>query len=248
MSKRKEVTDFIVKSVDTIIPGYKTNGELIRTMLDAMPLSEFEAYIKGFRRPADAPPDQVRSILPYYLPLLSKHRINIKHLFKIHDQIGRPAKQRLIMSDPVTGLEYLTPHEYPIVVLPLRRQSQTMYNKSSIPEGRHPIDDTTPQPVSTSKGSSITQPEIGSLAGRNLDDVLFEFLNVRAGNEVARREFRKQLIDSGSGSLQSVSGLGSIKSINTLSVYLNGMCLGNNADPKTKVPEDELRRIKQKNS
>ena len=240
--KRKKVTDWLVKAVDDVIPGYTTNGELLRSMLDGLSLKEFETYIKNFK------PDKgsKRSILPYYLPNLSKYRISISRLFDLHDKIGRPATQRLIMTDADTGIKYLTPHAYPIVILPVRRQSQTIVKKASIPEGQQPIDELTHQPVQTSKGASITQPEIGSLAGRNLDATLYELLNVRGGNEVARREFRRQLINSGNGSLNSVQGLGRIKSVDTLSIYLNGMHIGNNVDPDAKVPDDELRKYRTK--
>lgn len=242
--KRKKVTDWLVSAVNDVIKGYNTNGELLREMLDGLSLADFESYIRNFKVKPNS--GVKRSILAYYLPNLSKHKISIARLFDLHDKIGRPASQRLVMTDSNTGVKYLTPHLYPIVILPVRRQSQTIDKKASIPSGQQPIDELTHQPVQSSKGSSVTQPEIGSLAGRNLDATLYELLNVRGGNEVARREFRRQLINSGSGSLDSLRGIGSIKSVDTLSVYLNGMHLGNNTNPDTKVPEDELRRYRAK--
>lgn len=240
--KRKKVTDWLVSAIDDIIPDSKENGKLLRGMLEGLSMTEFDSYMRNFK-PAEG---VTRSILPYYLPNLSKKRLSISRLFDLHDKIGRPASQRLVMTDAHTGLKYMTPHTYPIVVLPVRRQSQTIDKKASIPTGQQPIDEITHQPVVSSKGSSITQPEIGSLAGRELDASLYELLNVRGGNETARREFRRQLISSGSGSLESLRGMGSIKSVDSLSIYLNGMHLGNNTDPATKVPEDELRRYRKK--
>lgn len=248
MSKRKQVTDFIVKAINDIIPAYKENGVMLRDMLESLSDKEFDQYIRGFRNKPGGDYTKPRSIIPYYLPNLSKHRLNIERLFDLHEKIGRPATQRLIMSDALTGMEYLTPHEYPIVVLPVRRQSQTIAKKSSIPSGRQPIDELTHQPIQTSKGASLTQPEIGSLAARGLDSTLYELLNVRGGNETARREFRKQLLESGEGSLDSLSGVGTIKSIDTMSIFLNGMNLGNNSKLESRVPDDELRRIRRKTS
>lgn len=246
MSKRKQVTDFIVKAVDDIIPGFRDNGRLLREMLESLSDSEFDRYIRGFANPGGVDPSKPRSIIPYYLPNLSKHRLNITRLMDLHEKIGRPSEQRLIMSDALTGMEYLTPHLYPVVVLPVRRQSQTYAKKSSIPSGRQPVDELTGQPIQTSKGASLTQPEIGSLAARQLDSTLYELLNVRGGNETARREFNQQLLNTGEARLDSLSGIGTIKSIDTMSIYLNGMHLGNNSDPNTQVPESELRRIRRK--
>lgn len=246
MSKRKTVTDFIVKAIDDIIPAYKENGKMLREMLESLSDSEFDDYIQGFKREPGKDPNKPRSIIPYYLPNLSKHRLSISRLFDLHDKIGRSASQRLIMYDALTGREYVTPHEYPVVVLPVRRQSQTVAVKSSIPSGRQPIDELTHQPIQTSKGASMTQPEIGSLAARGLESTLYEILNVRGGNETARREFRKQLLETGSGNLDSLSGIGTIKSVDTMAIYLNGMHLGNNSRIDSRVPEDELRRIRKK--
>ncbi len=246
MSKRKEVTDFIVNSIDDIIPAFKENGKMLREMLESLSDKEFDEYIKGFKREPGKDHTKPRSIIPYYLPNLSKHRLNITRLFDLHDKIGRSASQRLIMYDALTGKEYVTPHTYPIVVLPVRRQSQTVAVKSSIPSGRQPIDELTHQPIQQSKGASLTQPEIGSLAARGLDNVLYEILNVRGGNETARREFRKQVLETGSGNLDSLSGVGTIKSVDTMSIFLNGMHLGNNSNPNSRVPDDELRRIRKK--
>lgn len=244
MSKRKAVTDFIVKAIDDIIPGYKKNGEMLREMLESLSDSEFDDYIKGFKRDPGIDHTKPRSIIPYYLPNLSNKRLSISRLFDLHGKINRSASQRLIMHDQLTGKEYVTPHEYPIVVLPVRRQSQTVSSKSSIPTGRQPIDELTHQPIQQSKGASLTQPEIGSLAARGLDSVLYEILNVRGGNETARREFRKQLLETGSGNLDSLSGVGTIKSIDTMAIFLNGMHLGNNSNPDTKIPEEEIKNIR----
>lgn len=221
---------------------------MLREMLDSLSEKEFDEFIRGFKNKPGEDHTKPRSIIPYYLPNLSKHRLNIARLYDLHEKIGRPADQQLIMDDSLTGIEYLTPHKYTIVTLPVRRQSQTIAKKSSIPSGRQPIDELTHQPIQTSKGASLTQPEIGSLAARGLDNTLYELLNVRGGNETARREFRKQLLESGEGRLDSLSGVGSIKSIDTMSIFLSGMNLGNNSMLDSRVPEDELRRIRKKTS
>lgn len=242
MDKRKKVTDFIVKAVEKIIPADKVNGKMLREFLDGMSLEAFEDYIRGFDRRLIPGEGRKRSVIPYYLPNLSKHRVNIGHMFKLMDSIGHKPEQRLVMTDPNTGLRYVTPHEYLIVDLPIRRQSQTVSKKNSIPVGTQNTDELTHQPTNQSKGSRISRPEMSSLLARGLDKTIYETMNVRGGNETARREFRRQLISTGTGSLASLRGVGSVRSLETLSVFYNCMHIGNNVLPETRVPENALPR------
>lgn len=240
MSKRKKVTDYILKSVQAVIPKDTTNRDLLSGFLEGLTDTEFEEYIKGLNPDIVMRGDTKRNNIPFYLPNLSKHRISIKHMFKLMDSIGHKPEQRLLMTDPHTGIRYVTPHEYLIVDLPIRRQSQTVSKKNSIPVGTQNTDELTHQPTNQSKGSRISRPEMSSLLARGLDKTIYETMNVRGGNEASRREFRRQLVTSGHGSLESLKGLGTVRSLETLSVFYNCMLIGNNVLPSTKVPADAL--------
>lgn len=247
-AKRKKVIDFIVSSVAAVIPKDTSNPELMRKFLEDMTQTQFDSYIKGFAPEVITIGDVKRSVIPYYLPNLSKYRISTDHLFKLHDDIGISADgQRLIMTDPNTKLKYVTPHTYTIVDLPGRRQSQTVIKKNSIPVGTQAIDELSHQPTNQSKGSRISRPELSSLLARGLDKTTHELINVRGGNEEARREFRRQLISGGGASLDSLKGIGRVKSLETLSMFYNCMHIGNNVLPDTKVPKEALPDVRRQN-
>ncbi len=240
-SKRQEVIDFIIKAISDIIPKDKENPTSLRAHLEGMSDSEFDTYMLGFNPDMVSTKSVKRSQIPYYIPNLSKHRVSTDRLFEIHDKLGYSADgQHLIMSDPNTGLKYLTPHTYTIVELPLRRQSQTIVKKNSIPVGTQAIDELSNQPTNQSKGSRISRPELASLLARQLDKTTHELINIRGGNEEARREFKRQLISGGSATLDSLRGLGQVKSLESLSVFYNCMHLGNNVLPETRVPKEAM--------
>jgi hypothetical protein len=243
-AKREKVTKFILDNIAKITPGDSTNVDLLRSKLNAFSDKEFEAYLRKLA-PAETP-EQIkqREILPFYVPNLGKTRISIARNFKIVKGLGKSLTHRLVMTDGATGLQYVTPHPYPVLDLPVRRQAQTVVKKRSIPEHDQRIDDLTGQPTSQSKGSRVSAPELGSLSSRGLDNTIMEKIKVRGGDEAAYREMRRNLIENGECSLDQVSGLGHAKSIDTMSVFFNCMHLGNNMKPETKVPEDAYAKAK----
>lgn len=239
-ASRSEVINFIVKHVDSIIPGYKFNGELVREKLSALSDAEFKSFMEGLKPKSELSPGQERSVIPFYLPNLSKHKVNIARMFRLARNLGRPFMHRLVMTDPKTGVRYLTPHEYPCMDISVRRQAQTGFKKRSIPGVRQQVDDLTGQPTAISKGSRISSTELKFLRSRNLPNVQTELVHIRGGSRVAYREFRRRLFENGEVTVEELQGLGAAKSTETLAALMNSQHLGNNVLPNTKVPEDAL--------
>lgn len=237
-AKRTAVMDHICKYVDMIIPGDTTNSTLLREQLGKLSDKDFEAFLRTLKPTNDPAEIAKRNVLPFYKPNLVGKRISIARNFRIAEKLGKKLRHRLVMTDPVTGNEYVTPHEYPVLDLPVRRQAQTIVKKRSIPEHNQRIDELTGQPTADSKGSRISSPELAALASRGLDNTIREFVDFRGGNDAAYREMRRQLIETGECSSSQLEGLGRAKSTNTASVLLNCMMIGNNFNPDTRVPDD----------
>lgn len=239
-TKRAEITDFIVGCVDNIIPGYKKAGELARLEIEQMDDAQFATWVEGLAPKALLAEGVQRSYIPFYLPNLQKEKVSIARCFKIVRELGYSLSHRLVMTDPLTGVTYLTPHEYPCMDIVARRQAQTAYKKRSIPGVRQQIDALTGQPTATSKGSRISSPEAKFLDSRGLVEVQRELMHVRGGAVAAYRAFKKQLFNFGEVDMKDLAGLGPAKSSQVLSAYLNAQHLGNNILPGTAVPEDAL--------
>lgn len=237
-AKREKVSKFILGVIAKIVPEDKSNVELLTSRFEGMNDQRFEDYIKRLG-PARTPEEiAAREVIPFYLPNLSKHKISIARNYEIVRSMGRSLAHRLIMTDPATGLEYVTLHEYPVYDLAARRQAQTVSKKRSIPEHHQRIDDLTDQPTSESKGSRVSSPEGVALLSRRLDNTMLEFAKIRGGDSAAYREFKRLLVESGEVSMDQLMGLGIAKSTQTASVFFNCMHIGNNLDPSTPVPND----------
>ncbi len=233
---REELIQFIVDGVNKVIPGDTTNGELIRKNLESLSSKEFDAYIRSLARTETNDQKMKRNVLPFYRPNLSKSKYNTVHLYRICEELGYPIEQRLVMTDPITGVQYLTPHKYPCFDVQVGRQAQTISKKRSIPERTQTIDDLTGQPTSTSKGSRISSPEARGLGSRGLDKALLELAHVRGGSTEAYREMTRSIVETGQCTLDQVKGLGHAKSAKTLAAYLNACHIGNNIIPETPIP------------
>jgi len=238
MASRKEVIDFIVKGIDAIIPGDKRNGEMIRAKLEAFSDKEFGEFMETLKPAVTLEDKMKRNVLPFYRENLSKHKIDIAHMYRLCEKMGRPLEQRLIMTDPITGIQYLTPHYYPCFDIQVGRQSQTISKKRSIPEKQQQIEDMTGQPVSTSKGSRISSPEAKGLGSRGLVKTLIELAHARGGSVDSYREMRRNLIERGSCTTADITGLSRAKSTLTLSILLTSAGIGYNINPDTPVPPE----------
>lgn len=242
MSKRKQVIDFIVKGVNDILPRNKFNGDMIREKLEKMTETEFSLFVEGLKPKSERKENDPKSVIPFYLPNLTPDKISIKHMFKLVRGLGRSLSNRLVMTDPKTGVRYLTPHEYPCMDTVVRRQAQTSYKKASIPGVRQKLDDMTGQSTALSKGSRISSPELKFMDSRGLTNVQTELVHVRGGAKDAYREMSRKLFTDGEVSLDQLKGLGPAKSTETLAALMNSQHLGNNVLPGTKIPEDALPR------
>ena len=127
--KRKKVTEGILKRIGAIIPDDDTNVKILREKFDAMSDKEFEDYIRKLKPIKTAEDIVNREWLPFYVPNLSKHRVSIARNYRLARDMGRSLEHRLVMTDPSTGLQYVTPHSYPVLDLPVRRQAQTVAKK-----------------------------------------------------------------------------------------------------------------------
>lgn len=228
---RQQVTDFIVNSLSMVIPGDPYNSTVARERLDAMTLPEFDLYVRSLRKPKTDLEKQQQEILPFVSPIMDDTRITMDNLMVLAELVGLKLFQRLWITDPQTGIEYLTPNEYPVLDMIVRRQAQMLTKKSSIPEDARHVDEMSGQVTGKSKGSKISFPEVQAQLAQNLEMTLIEEIKIRGGDEAAQLEFDRQLIEHGEASIDDVTTDGVVTtSTSNVGILFRGMLLDTNID------------------
>ena len=121
--------------------------------------------------------------------------------------------------------ENITPEEYMVLQLPVRRQQQFLDEKLSVPDNDKTIDGLTGQVAGDSKCTSFTTPEIQIFHARNLDASLFEMANVRGGNINNYAEFKRSLEETGEVSLNQLDPMNRTRVAVIGQVFLTAMHL-----------------------
>ena len=220
MSNRQAATDFIVKYIGKLLPGSE-NAALIKEALDQMSDEQFASYMDKL--------ESGEEILPLIAPNLSKHKLSVERNLSIAAELKHNFFQRIWWTDPSTGLTYLTPERYLVVLLPLRRQVQLLTKKISIPEDNKHVDELTGQVAGPSASSKLSFPELQVLFAQGLDRAIEELIKYRGGDSKAFNAMNRSIIENGGVSLDNVAiSATKVRSTQTLSTYLKAMHLDNN--------------------
>lgn len=220
MSKRKEVTEWVLGLMNTFRPGNE-NVATMRKFLESKSDKEFEALMLRYKNREE--------VIPYYNANLKDKDPDMLDIKKVGDKLGIEFFQRIWITDPITNIRYLTPERYLIVHLPIRRQAQHIDKKKSVVEDSNHIDSLTGQATGVSKTSRLSLPEIMNLESLGLNQCIDECINPRGGNELAFREAKRSMYTSGRFSLQDVESLGSRPTATiTLKAFFRAMHIDNN--------------------
>ena len=217
---RKAATKIAVDHLNLIDPS-GINSKLLEEMLGKLSDAEFSAWIETLRAKKD--------YVPIVNPNGGKVQVSIENNLKIAEKFGVKFFQRIKMVDPSTGVSFLTPKEYLVVHLPVRRQIEALENKISLPDDNRHVDDLTDQPTGPSKGSALSFPELLVLHSQGHRVGILELIKVRGGDLKAMNEVHRQILTSGNGRVESVLDKGTKpKAIVSLSIFMKGMHYGNN--------------------
>lgn len=219
MGNRQAATAELVRWIDKFIPGSK-QGALYQERLDALSDEQFDQYMQKL--------ESGEEIVSLTVPNLSKQALSIERNFQIARQLKHEFFQRLWLTDPATGVTYLTPVRYLVIDLPIRRQQQLLIKKISIPEGNHHVDELTGQPAGPSKGSKLSFPELQVLFAQGLDRSIEEMIKFRGGDNKAYRIMSRSIMETGGASQDAIKvNPTRVKSTETFSILLKAMHIAN---------------------
>jgi hypothetical protein len=219
MGNREAATKAILKYIEKIIPG-SPNTNMYKELLGNLSDKAFDEYMKKLQSGEET--------LYMVTPNLADYSVDVQRNIEIAKELGHSFFEKLWLTDPITGQTYLTPVEYFVIDLPLRRQVQLLVKKVSIPEDNKHLDQLTGQPTGPSKGSKISFPELQVLFAQGLDNTISELIKFRGGDEKAYNAMNRSIYATGGVSLANLEKTPTkVKAVTTLSTLLKAMHLDN---------------------
>jgi hypothetical protein len=213
MAKNRKEAEKLLLSLIEEIEGGTVNSSLYKTLFEGMSDTEFDSFVSQ----VEAKEVHISIIVPN----TSKIVLDVERSMKVGEKLGVKFFQRLILTDPLTGVETKTPMEYLVMHMPVRRQSQHLIKKQSIPKSSKVIDHLSGQVTGDSKGGKISLPELLVMESKDLTDNLLELIKVRGGDDKAYKGMLEQIEATGSFSIAPLLELNSKPtSTETLMAYL----------------------------
>lgn len=210
-----EDIDLLDKSPD------KDNVKYYTELMKKMSAEQFEAFVE---RVASG-----QEFIEIKAPNFTNRLHTFERLKEIGTIMGCPFFERVWMTDRATGVRFLSPHKYPILLQPVRRQSQSLMSKISVAPNNNVVDNLTGQPTGESKTSTVSFVEQQVLYTHGADRAIEELIRVRGGNPEAMSRYEKQFLEQGHSSLDA-PGMerGNVRSLETSSAFLFAMHIDNN--------------------
>lgn len=147
-------------------------------------------------------------------------KLSTSNNLRVAEALGHNFFQKLWIEGTGDMETYLTPVPYLIVDLPLRRASQLLIKKISVPDDMKTVNALTGQPTGESKGAKISSPELQICAAMGLDNSMVELMKYRGGDLRGLAAYRGMISKYGRASIQALqpyaSGVESTKTLYTL--------------------------------
>lgn len=228
---KRKIIEIIKDRLNDIIPNtpiIQAYEDTINNMTD----TELEHWIIALENGVLDFPDvnQPSATINIVVPNLDKNnRLNINRNLALAKKMGYDFFEQCWLTNPITGKTTLTNRRYLSLLLPIRRQAQTLDHKISVAENDKKIDDLTGQVTGESKGAGLSYPEVQMLDAQGLTQTSYELLKARGGDEASWRLMKNRLLITGEVTLTEIDQLDSRAKVNdTFQHFLAGMHIKSN--------------------
>jgi hypothetical protein len=156
------------------------------------------------------------------MPTFSKEgSVDTRTLISVGKKLGHDFFQRIWVGSEDGKSSYLSPVPYLVTHIPVRRVSQTLTKKMSVPDNSRVIDTLTGQPTGESKGAKISWPELQLTSAMGLNKALIELVKYRGGDIRGYNALSGMLSKFGKANIDSLSAFASgVESLKTLKTIL----------------------------
>lgn len=218
MPKRKKIQDKILSVLSSMDRTGK-NTKHYQDKFAKMSDKDFADFMQRIR-------DREEVLVIYSANTVD--RLSLPDLVDTAKKIGLELFERIRMYDTTNDTYYYTPHKMLVLQCPIRRMAQFVDHKLSVAEGDSRIDMLSGQVVKPDQAASLSEPETRCLYARGLNKTLRELLKFRGGDVVAFAEFKRELEETGTTTVDRDTGT-KVRSAVTLDVLYSGILIESNA-------------------
>lgn len=225
LKNRKEIQDDILFLAKRITPG-GGNHQLYTNLFKKMSDDQFKTFWNAI---CD------NEFIPFIVDNFNiKEMIDYDGIAKLAKELDIPLEQRLVLTDPDSGLEYTTPETCVVGYAETRKQRQLQQKKFGASKHDHDLEDLTGQPTGDSRAGGISNPELNVLLSLSLPNTAKELADVRGGDIGAYRAYKNDILTGGETTVQSALERGTgVKSLQTAHFLLRGQLLDNNLNRRS---------------
>lgn len=214
--KRKKVEKFILDYIGKIVSG-DDNVNLYKNLFKSMSDKEFHQFMLDLR-------DKKKTLSIIVPNGDKKNTVSLEKNLKIAKELGLELFQQLKVTNQKDAPDYITPHKYLILKLPLRRAAQLLSKGISVPDNSKITDRLTGQVTAGSRSGKITYPEIQVLLGLGMKATLRELLKLRGGDLGSANAMNQSLTKIGKVNQGEIDRYSTgVVSTKTLKAYFNAI-------------------------
>jgi hypothetical protein len=217
MANRKAFENYVLKYVERIAPR-SSNVKLLTNIYRSMSDAEFESYVANL--------EAEREFICMTIPNFIDAGVSVTNNLAIAEEIGHEFFEQIWIEGQEDEPTHLTPIPYMVVDFPLKRASQLLTKKISVPENNKIVDTLSGQPTGDSKGAKISYPELQVSAAMGLDATMTELMKYRGGDNKGMNAYNAMLSKLGTASMDKLSNYASgVESTKTLKTFLTAAML-----------------------
>lgn len=163
------------------------------------------------------------------VPNFADNSITVENNIKVAEKLGFSFWEKLVIGPSLDMPQYITPIEYMVVALPVKRQSQLLTKKLSVPENNKVVNILTGQATSSSQASKVSLDEVRILTQMNMNNSIVELYKFRGGDTGGWAAMNAMFNRYGIARLKDLMPYATgVESSHTLKSYFFAMHLKNN--------------------
>lgn len=214
--KRKAVEEYVLKLMMDFDQYGGSNAERYTKLFKSMNDKQFDEFMISIRDKRN----QLSVVLQN-----NNNTLTTEKVVALAKARGVRIFSKVYMFDPHTNRKYLTKYPMMIITIPVRRLSQYLFHKISLPDGDNHVNPITGQVIPPDKGAALSAIETQILTSKNLTTSIVELIKIRSGDMSAYRSMKYQIEETGEVSIKDLPMTGQPRSTITVGNYFHGLMI-----------------------